>query len=95
MGMALIAREGDSLASIGINMTVTAFSLFNAANAEGGANALSDNGWLTFRVSGTGAGSGYLGDRSHAGSRADISDRAVRRGRTDGTSPSPLSTKPP
>jgi hypothetical protein len=53
MGMAMIAREGDSLASIGINMTVTSINLFNAANADGGANALSDNGWLTFRVSGT------------------------------------------
>ena len=53
VGMSLIAREGDSLASIGIDMTVTAINLFNQANAEGGANALSDNGWLTFRVTGT------------------------------------------
>ncbi len=54
-GYILVAREGESLASIGINLTLTGswLGLFNTANADGGANALSDNGWLTFRVSGT------------------------------------------
>lgn len=54
-GYMMIAREGDDLSSIGINMTLTGnwLSMFTSANNEGGANALSDNGWLTFRVSGT------------------------------------------
>lgn len=54
-GLALIAREGDSLASIGLNLTLGAnwVGVFSFANNEGGANALTDNGWLTFRVSGT------------------------------------------
>lgn len=55
MGLALIAREGESLASIGLNMTLgnSWLGMFNQANSEGGANAFTDNGWLTFRVSGT------------------------------------------
>ena len=54
-GLSLIAREGDSLASIGLNLTLGSgwLGMFNFANNEGGANALTDNGWLTFRVSGT------------------------------------------
>ncbi len=55
LGLMQVAREGDSLAAIGINMTLTGswLTMFTTANAEGGANALSDNGWLTFRVTGT------------------------------------------
>ena len=54
-GYSLIAREGDNLSSIGINMTLTGswLSMFNTASTEGGAYALTDNGWLTFRVAGT------------------------------------------
>ncbi len=55
IGYLLLGREGDNLSSVGINMTLTGswISEFTNANAEGGANALSDNGWLTLRVSGT------------------------------------------
>jgi hypothetical protein len=53
MGMSLIAREGDNLSSIGLNLTVTGMNLFNSANVEGGAYAFTDNGWLAFRVNGT------------------------------------------
>ncbi len=54
-GLMMIAREGDSLASIGINMTLNSswLSMYTSANNDGGANALADNGWLTLRVSGT------------------------------------------
>jgi hypothetical protein len=54
-GLSLVAREGDSLASIGLNMTLTGswLSMNTNPNVEGGAFALSDTGWLTFRVSGT------------------------------------------
>lgn len=55
LGLSLIAREGDVLSSIGINMTLTGswLGMFTSANADGGANAFADNGWLSFRVSGT------------------------------------------
>jgi hypothetical protein len=54
-GLSLVAREGDSLASIGLNMTLTGswLSMNTNPNVEGGAFALSDSGWLTFRASGT------------------------------------------
>jgi hypothetical protein len=52
-GYSLIAREGDNLSSIGINMTLTGINIFNTANTEGGAYALTDNGWFTFRAAGT------------------------------------------
>lgn len=59
-GLSLVAREGDDLTSIGINMTLTGswLSMNTNANTEGGAFALSDTGWLTFRVTGT-ANSGF------------------------------------
>jgi hypothetical protein len=55
LGLSLVAREGDSLAPIGLNMTLTGswLSMNTNANVEGGAFALSDTGWLTFRASGT------------------------------------------
>lgn len=55
LGLSLIAREGDVMSSIGLNMTLTGswLTMNNLANSEGGAFAFSDSGWLTFRATGT------------------------------------------